>query len=63
MAQPLTRDEIQELVQKTVKRLLRSDADTEKIIMQMIKNGLIQYSKSIYTRRGFWSGDIRNSGT
>ena len=63
MKDPLTKTEVQAIAKKAVQQMLKSDSTVERIIMQMIRNGLIQYNKSIYTRRGFWSSDIRNVGT
>lgn len=56
----LTRREVEDIAQRVVMRLLRDDTKAETLVMNMVRNGLVQMYKTMYTRRGFWKDDIRN---
>jgi len=58
MAKELTREEVKSMVHDAVLAMLRSDQKTEELIMKMVANGMIQFHKTIYTRRGFWKSEI-----
>ena len=56
----LTRHDVEDIAQRVVMRLLRDDTKAEALVMGMVRNGLVQMYKTMYTRRGFWKDDIRN---
>lgn len=43
-----------------VKRKFKDDKDIEKYIVNVTKNVLIQLYKTLWTRRSFWSSELRN---
>jgi hypothetical protein len=56
----LTRRDVEDIAYQSVLKILKNDTKAEDIIIGMVRNGLIQMYKTMYTRRGFWKDDIRN---
>ena len=48
-------------VEDIVKKKFKGDKDLEKYVVDVTRNVLIQLYKTMYTRRGFWSSDLKNS--
>jgi Na+/phosphate symporter len=53
--------DINEKVKKMVKEAIKNDKDLEKHMVDISKNVLIQMYKNLWTRRNFWSNDLKNS--
>lgn len=48
-------------VEDIVKKKFKNDKDLEKYIVDVTRNVLIQLYKTMYTRKGFWASDLKNS--
>lgn len=54
-------DSFETMVKTMVKEYVKKDKDLEKHIVEINKNVLIQLYKTFYTRRNFWTSDLKNS--
>ena len=48
-------------VEDIIKKKFKGDKDLEKYVVDVTRNVLIQLYKTMYTRKGFWSSDLKNS--
>lgn len=48
-------------IENIIKNKFKNDKDVEKHIVEVTKNVLIQLYKTMYTRKAFWSADLKNS--
>jgi hypothetical protein len=48
-------------VEDIIKKKFKNDKDIEKYIVDVTRNVLIQLYKTMYTRKGFWTADLKNS--
>ena len=48
-------------VEDIVKKKFKNDKDLEKYVVDVTRNVLIQLYKTMYTRKGFWATDLKNS--
>ena len=48
-------------VEDIIKKKFKNDKDLEKYIVDVTRNVLIQLYKTMYTRKGFWTADLKNS--
>lgn len=44
-----------------IKKKFKNDKDIEKYVVDVTRNVLIQLYKTMYTRKGFWASDLKNS--
>lgn len=44
-----------------IKKKFKNDKDLEKYIVDVTRNVLIQLYKTMYTRKNFWTSDLKNS--
>lgn len=55
--------ELENRVKAVVHQMIKSDSATEKAIVEIAKNVLVQLYKSLWTKRSFWTSDLRNAGS
>lgn len=48
-------------VKKMVKDYVKKDKELEKYFVEISKNVLVQLYKTLWTRRNFWTSDLKNS--
>lgn len=48
-------------VEDIIKKKFKNDKDIEKYLVDVIRNVLVQLYKTMYTRKGFWTADLKNS--
>lgn len=53
--------EFESKVSDIIRRKLKSDKENEKYLVELTRNVLIQLYKNLWTRRNFWSSDLKNS--
>jgi hypothetical protein len=53
--------EFEAKVSDIIRRKLKNDKENEKYLVDLTKNVLIQLYKNLWTRRNFWSSDLKNS--
>jgi hypothetical protein len=52
--------DLEKKVEDIVKKKFKNDKDIEKYIVEITRNVLVQLYKSLWTKRSFWSGDLKN---
>jgi hypothetical protein len=52
--------DLEKKVEDIIKKRFKNDKDIEKHIVEITKNVLVQLYKSLWTKRNFWSGDLKN---
>jgi hypothetical protein len=52
--------DLEKKVGDIIKKKFKSDKEVEKYIVDITKNVLVQLYKSLWTKRNFWSGDLKN---
>lgn len=52
--------DLEKKVNDIIKSKFKNDKDVEKYIVDITKNVLIQLYKSLWTKRNFWSNDLKN---
>ena len=55
--------EFESKVSDIIRRKLKNDKENEKYLVELTKNVLIQLYKNLWTRRNFWSSDLKNSAS
>jgi hypothetical protein len=53
--------DMEKKVEDIIKKKFKNDKDIEKYIVDITKNVLVQLYKSLWTKRNFWSSDLKNS--
>jgi len=53
--------EFENKVSDIIRKKLKNDKENEKYLVDLTKNVLIQLYKNLWTRRNFWSSDLKNS--
>ena len=53
--------EFENKVGEIIKKKMKNDKDIEKYLVELTRNVLIQLYKNLWTRRNFWSSDLKNS--
>jgi hypothetical protein len=48
-------------IEDIVKKKIKSDKDIEKYMVEVIKNVTVQLYKTMWTRRNFWTSELKNS--
>lgn len=58
----LTRSsDLDKRVEDIIRKRFKNDKDIEKYIVEITKNVLVQMYKNLWTKRSFWSQDLKNS--
>ena len=52
--------ELESRIKAVVHQMTKSDKDFENKIVEITRNVLVQLYKSLWTKRSFWSGDLKN---
>jgi hypothetical protein len=52
--------DLEKKVENIIKKRFKNDKDIEKHIIEITKNVLVQLYKSLWTKRHFWSSDLKN---
>ena len=55
--------ELENKVGEIIKNKIKNDKDVEKYLVDVTRNVLIQLYKNLWTRRNFWSNDLKNSSS
>ena len=55
--------ELETKVGEIIKNKIKNDKDVEKYLVDVTRNVLIQLYKNLWTRRNFWSSDLKNSSS
>lgn len=55
--------ELDKKVQKMVAEAVKNNKDVEKHLVEITRNVLVQMYKNLWTRRSFWSSDLKNSAS
>lgn len=53
--------ELETKVGEIIRKKLKNDKENEKYLVELTRNVLIQLYKNLWTRRNFWSSDLKNS--
>ena len=53
--------DLEKKIKEMVKEAIKSDKDLEKNMVEISKNVLVQLYKNLWTRRSFWTNDLKNS--
>jgi hypothetical protein len=53
--------ELENRVKAVVRQMVKSDKDFENAVVEIAKNVLVQLYKSLWSKRSFWIGDLKNS--
>ncbi len=56
-------NDFEKKVTDIIKRKFKGDKDIEKHIVDITRNVLIQLYKNLWTRRNFWSSDLKNASS
>jgi hypothetical protein len=54
--------ELENKVKSIVQQMVKSDKGFEGAVVEIAKNVLVQLYKALWTKRSFWTGDLKNSG-
>lgn len=52
--------ELETKVKSTVREMLKNDKEVEKYVVDIAKNVLVQLYKALWSKRSFWTSDLRN---
>ena len=52
--------DLEKKVEDIIKKKFKNDKDIEKYIVEITKNVLVQLYKNLWTKRNFWSNDLKN---
>lgn len=55
--------ELENKVRSVMKDIVKSDKDFEKAVVEISKNVLVQLYKALWTKRNFWTSDLKNVGS
>ena len=55
--------DLEKKVTDIIKKKFKTDKDIEKYIVDITRNVLVQLYKNLWTRRSFWSNDLKNSAS
>lgn len=50
-------------VKEVVKTMVKNDSDVEKAMVDIAKNVLVQLYKALWTKRGMWVNDLKNTAS
>jgi hypothetical protein len=53
--------DLEKKVEAIIKRKFKNDKDVEKYIVDITRNVLVQMYKTLFTKKGFWVNDLKNS--
>ena len=59
----LNSKELEKKIQSSVDKEVKSDKELEKFVVEITKNVLTQLYKTMWTRRGFWTTNLKNKAT
>lgn len=52
--------ELESRIKIVIKDMVKQDKDFEKTVVEICRNVLVQLYKALWTRRSFWSADLKN---
>lgn len=52
--------EFENRIKSVVKDMVKNDKDFEKLVVDISKNVLVQLYKALWTKRNFWTSDLKN---
>jgi hypothetical protein len=55
--------ELESRVKSVVKDMVKQDKDFEKAVVEITRNVLVQLYKALWTRRSFWTADLKNQSS
>jgi hypothetical protein len=55
--------DLEKKVTDIIKKKFKTDKDIEKYVVDITRNVLVQLYKNLWTKRSFWSNDLKNSAS
>lgn len=53
--------DLERKISDIVKKTLKNDKEIEKYLVELTRNVLVQMYKNLYTRKSFWTSDLKNA--